>query len=128
MKLEYENDVVFGRYINYMKKALYHKKLDYIKHKKYLESIEFVEFNEECITSSYIDDGLHSFTFSLEKYKLLLKKLTPKQLEVMKKYYVQNKKIKEIAIEMKCSENAVKMLKRKVLKKFKSNMEEKDEK
>ena len=33
---EFENDIVFAKFINYMKVALLHKKLNFLKHQKYL--------------------------------------------------------------------------------------------
>ena len=37
---EFENDIVFARYINYMKKALLNRKLDFLKHQKYINQKE----------------------------------------------------------------------------------------
>ena len=37
---EFKDDIVFARFINYMKIALLHKKLDYQKHQDYLKSKE----------------------------------------------------------------------------------------
>ncbi len=34
--VEYKDDIVFARYINYMRTALLHRRIDYLKHKKYL--------------------------------------------------------------------------------------------
>ena len=33
---EFADDIVFARYINYMRKALLNRRINYLRHKKYL--------------------------------------------------------------------------------------------
>lgn len=37
---EFTNDIVFARYINYMRKALLNRRLNYLRHKKYLLDVD----------------------------------------------------------------------------------------
>lgn len=119
MSKEYKNDIVFGRFINYMDKALKHKRLDYIKHKKYLESIEMIAYDEECVVSSVFDDAMYSSIFFMERKE----NITEKQWIILKKYYLEHKKLKEIANELGCTVNAVKVSKYKAIKILRKNME-----
>lgn len=108
---EYANDIVFARYINYMRKALLNRRLNYLRHKKYLLEKEISVSNEEWERLSNEDKSAHSF-FSEENYeeediKKSVGKLTEKQKEVIILYYYKNKKIKSNSrrneYEWKCS-------------------------
>lgn len=129
---EYANDIVFARYINYMRKALLNRRLNYLRHKKYLLEKEISVSNEEWERLSNEDKSAHSF-FSEENYeeediKKSVGKLTEKQKEVIILYYYKNKKIKVIAEEMNMNENAVKQLKLRAITKLKKYLEERNEK
>lgn len=127
---EFEDDIVFAKFINYMKKALLHRKLDYIKHQKYLCKNEVSISSEEWSTLSDKDNFDYS-SFCLEqgdyknrKLKKAINKLNDKQKKVIILYYYKRKKIKYIAQKMQMKENAVKQLKLRAINKLKNYMED----
>lgn len=125
---EYIDDVVFARYINYMRKALLNRKLNYLRHKKYLLEKEISVSNEEWEILSNEENSAHSFfsekNYEKEDIKKAVGKLTEKQKEVIILYYYKNKKIRVIAEEMNMNENAVKQLKLRAIAKLKKYLEE----
>lgn len=129
---EFADDIVFARYINYMRKALLNRRLNYLRHKKYLLEKEISVSNEEWKVLSNKGNTDRSF-FSddnnkSEDLKIAVEKLTEKQKEVIILYYYKNKKIKVIAEEMNMNENAVKQLKLRAISKLKSYLEGRNEK
>ena len=65
---EFADDIVFARYINYMRKALLNRRINYLRHKKYLLEKEIFVSNEEWKVLSNKDNTDHSF-FSDENKK-----------------------------------------------------------
>ncbi len=70
---EFSNDIVFARYINYMRKALLNRRLNYLRHKKYLLEKEISMSNEEWKELSNRGNSDHSF-FSKRDLKFALNK------------------------------------------------------
>jgi len=124
---EFSNDIVFARYVNYMRKALLNRRLNYLRHKKYLLEKEISVSNEEWEVLSNKDKTDHSF-FYKKDLKIALDKLNENQREVIILYYYENKKIRAIAEKMNMSENAVKQLKLRAINKLKKYLEEDNEK
>ena len=130
--IEYKDDIVFANYINYMRIALLHKRIDYLKHKKYLLDKEISMSNEEWEFLSNVDNFTHSFLSEEdcknEDWERAIEKLTQKQKKVIIQYYYQNKNLKEIANGMNITESAVSKLKNKAIEKLKDYLEVENEK
>lgn len=130
--VEYKDDIVFARYINYMRTALLHRRIDYLKHKKYLLDKEISMSNEEWEFLSNTDNFTHSFlsgeNCQNEELERAIEKLTQKQKKVIIQYYYQNKNLKEIANGMNITESAVSKLKNKAIEKLKNYLEGENEK
>ena len=129
--IEFKNDIVFARYISYIRTALLHKRIDYLKHKKYLLDKEISMSNEEWENLYNTDNFDYSF-LNEEKCKneeLVkgLKQLTEKQRKVIIQYYYKNKKLKEIAKDMNKDESAVRKLKDRAIEKLRNYLEVKNE-
>lgn len=58
---EFVDDIVFARFINYMKIALSHRKMNYLKHKDILERKEQTLTSEEWVILPVTDNLTHSF-------------------------------------------------------------------
>ena len=131
MSNEFENDLVFARYIRYMEKALLHKRIDYLRHQEYLNRKERLMLEEEWVVLSCEDNATHSFFDSNsrtlpvkgERVEKALKKLTEKQRKIIISFYYKKKPIKIIATELNCTENAIKLTKQRAIKKLKEFME-----
>ena len=132
---EFEGDIVFARFINYMQIALLHKKLDFIKHQKFICQKEQNISDKEWINLSDRDKFVYSFfnekdSTNFDKsfeLNIAIDKLTEKQKQVIKLYYYKRKPLKIIAKEMNMQENAVKQLKLRAIIKLKNYLEEKDD-
>ena len=129
--IELKDDIVFARYISYMRTALLHKRIDYLKHKKYLLDKEISMSNKEWEKLFNTDNFEYSF-LNEEKCKneeLVkgLKQLTEKQIKVIIQYYYKNKKLKEIAKDMNKDESTVRKLKDRAIEKLRNYLEVENE-
>lgn len=128
---EFENDIVFARYINYMKKALLNRKLDFLKHQKYINQKEQTISDEEWTILSDKGNSVHSF-FNVQnnigfessiELKIAIDKLTEKQKQIIILHYYNKKPLNVIAKELKMKDSAVRQLKYKAIIKLKKYME-----
>lgn len=129
--IELKDDIVFARYISYMRTALLHKRIDYLKHKKYLLDKEISMSNKEWEKLFNTDNFEYSF-LNEEKCKneelvKALKQLTEKQRKVIIQYYYKNKKLKEIAKDMNKDESTVRKLKDRAIEKLRNYLEVENE-
>ena len=124
---EFENDIVFARYINYMKKALLNRKLDFLKHQKYINQKEQTISDEEWTILSNKGNSVHSF-FNVQnnigfessiELKIAIDKLTEKQKQIIILHYYNKKPLNVIAKELKMKDSAVRQLKYKAIIKLK---------
>lgn len=124
---EFEDDIVFARFINYMQISLYHKKLDYNKHQEFLRNQEEKLSVQGWSMLSNKDSMDHSF-FNLSKdYKELdfaISKLTKKQRYVIINHYYEKKSLVKIANELKMNEGAIRQLKLRAILSLKRFMED----
>lgn len=111
---EFNNDIVFARFINYMKKALLHKKINYLKHKRVLKEQELQLDQEEWNVLSSKDNIVHSF-FEFksedENKRNILNILTEKQRQVITAVYYEEKSIETIANDLRLTPNAIYQIK-----------------
>ncbi len=121
MPNEFNNDIVFARFINYMKKALLHKKINYLKHKRFLKEQELQLDQKEWNVLSSKDDVVHSF-FSFkgkdENKQDILNVLTEKQRKVITAIYYEEKSIETIANDLKLTPNAIYQIKFRAMEKL----------
>lgn len=122
-----EDDIILAKYISFMKKALYHRRLNYLKSN--LLKKEILVSDDEWIKLSYSDNLDYSFFNSSEsdiefKIKIAIEKLPQKQKQVIDLYYYKDMKIRIIAKRLNTNENAIKQLKSRAIKNLKKNMME----
>ena len=130
---EFENDIVFAKFINYMKVALLHKKLNFLKHQKYLCKKEQTISYEEWAILSDRDNFAYSFFNSKNNIALdnrisldiAISKLSEKQREIIILHYYQKKPLNLIAKQLNMNANTVRQLKLRAIIKLKKYMEEK---
>lgn len=121
MPSEFNNDIVFARFINYMKKALLHKRINYLKHCKFLKKQELQLEEKEWNMLSSKDNMVHSFfTFKGkdENEQSILKILTEKQRNVITAIYYEEKTIETISKDLKLTPNAIYQIKFRAMKKL----------
>ena len=124
---EFEGDIVFARFINYMQIALFHRKINYDKHqeilKKQEENLNYRGWS--VLLEKYSTD--HSF-FSISKdyseLDIAISKLTDKQRYVIINHYYKNKSLVKISKDLKMKEGAVRQLKLRALLSLKRLLEE----
>ncbi len=123
---EFEDDIVFARFLNYMQIALLHRKLNYEKH---IESIQKQEEKLNYIEWTKIPDKTDNSPFDnlkrdYDNLKIAINKLTPEQRYVIINYYFKNKTLSKIAKELNSNVNAVKQLKLRAVFSLRRYMEE----
>ena len=118
MPSEFNNDIVFARFINYMKKALLHKRINYLKHCKFLKKQELQLEEKEWNMLSSKDNMVHSFFTFKENEQSILKILTEKQRNVITAIYYEEKTIETIAKDLKLTPNAIYQIKFRAMKKL----------
>jgi RNA polymerase sigma factor (sigma-70 family) len=129
-KNEFSDDIVFARFIKYMKITLKHKRFDYDKHQNFLMCKEQKLSQEEWTMLSDKDSKVHSFCVfnDYSKLDLALEKLTPKQQIIIYMYYYKKETIAEISKELNITIDAVKQVKLRAIASLKRYMEDlKDE-
>lgn len=120
---EFGDDIVFAKFINYMRKALLHKKLDYEKHQNYLRKIEQNLTPEEWdkLSDSKTTRGL--YVFDEKRLKEGLEKLTEKQKYVIVQHYFKNRSFVEIGKDLNMRDEAVRQMKLRAINTLKRIME-----
>ena len=125
--IEFEDDVVFARFLNYMQIALLHRKLNYEKHnesiKKQEKKLNYVEWTKIPDKT----DNNNPFENLKRDYDYLnnaINKLTPEQRYVIINYYFKNKTLSKIAKKLNSNVNAVKQLKLRAVLSLRRYMEE----
>lgn len=120
MNREFENDIVFARFINYMKKTLLNKRIDYLRHQTYLKKKEKLLNEKEWIVFSVNDDTVYSFfDFEQKEIKNAIKQLTEKQQKVLYLNLIKKMTLKQIGEKLNISTNAAEKIKIRAIKKLK---------
>ena len=119
---EYENDIIFAKYLTYMKKALLHK--------EFLKRTEQNLTQEEWVVLSVDDTTTHSSFFSQisnnEDLENALNTLTNKQKQVIYLNFFEKKTLKRIGLELNITTNAVEKLKMRAIARLKKYLEDND--
>lgn len=130
---EFLDDIVFAKFINYMKKALLHKKIDYIRHQEYLSrkeqfitQEEWVVLSDDNTLYSFFDSSFSEKTHKQKKLNQAMNKLTEKQKTVVISYYYKKKSLKIIAEELNSTIDAVEHKKQRAIEKLKKYMGDSD--
>jgi RNA polymerase sigma factor (sigma-70 family) len=124
-KYEFTNDIVFARFINYMKLALKHKRMDYDKHQDFLKRKEQKLSHEEWTMLSNKDSKVYSF-FDFEETKELeiaLNQLTSKQRFIIINHYYKKQSLTHIAKQLNMTDEAVRQMKLRAMNRLKKILE-----
>lgn len=123
---EFEDDIVFARFLNYMQIALLHRKLNYEKHiksiKKQEEKLNYIEWTK--IPDKTDNNPFENLKRDYDNLNNAIDKLTPEQRYVIINYYFKKKKLSKIAKELNSNFNAVKQLKLRAVLSLRRYMEE----
>ena len=112
MSKEYLDDIVYAKFISYMKKALLHKRIDYLRNQDYLRRKEMNISENDCVVLSITDSTMQSFfdfnsnEIRLTRLKYALEKLTKKQQKVIYLNYKKKMTLKSIGKELNISTKA----------------------
>lgn len=113
-KEEFEDDVVFAKFINYMKKALYHIRLNYFRDYEKMKDYEVKLEENECPISKEIIKENISYIGILNKDEIKLLNLL----------YTQGLSYKEISVITNEKIDTLKKRRSRALEKLKKMMEE----
>ena len=115
---KFEDDKTFAKVINYMQKALYHKRIDYFRKMSVIknEEISIEEITAIADNSSVIKSQFSYFDI-----------LNQKEIEVLKLHYECGFKYEEIANMKNSNVNTVRQIRNRAMNKVRKKMEEKDE-
>mgnify|MGYP005771732163 CR=1 FL=1 len=102
------DDIVFAKFINYMKKALLHKKMNYIRDNKWI--------NEKECSIEKIKDLMYSE--NEEHLDLLEKVLNQKEKIVLELHILEKRTYNEIAKKLKVKPESVRKIKYRAIKKI----------
>ena len=102
------DDIVFAKFINYMKKALLHKKMNYIRDNKWI--------NEKECSIEKIKDLMYSE--NEEQLDLLEKVLNQKEKIVLELHILEKRTYNEIAKKLKVKPESVRKIKYRAIKKI----------
>ena len=102
------DDIVFAKFINYMKKALLHKKMNYIRDNKWIKE-------KECSIEK-IKDLMYSE--NEEHLDLLEKVLNQKEKIVLELHILEKRTYNEIAKKLKVKPESVRKIKYRAIKKI----------
>lgn len=123
---EFEDDIVFARFLNYMQIALLHRKLNYEKHiesiKKQEEKLNYIEWTK--IPDKTDNNPFENLKRDYDNLKIAINKLTAEQRYVIINYYFKKKTLSKIAKELNSNFNAVKQLKLRAVLSLRRYMEE----
>lgn len=129
-----KDDLVLGKFITYMKKAISNTRTNYLKHQKYISNNENGLNEEEWLLLSAKDNYGH-FLFSYEnifelfeneKIAMAFKNLTDLQKKVMYLNVVEKNTLSEIGEMLKISKKSAEKVKSRALKNLKRYLEEKN--
>ena len=124
---EFENDIVFARFLNYMQIALLHRKLNYEKHIKFIkkqeEKLNQIEWSK-IPDNTEKNNPFENLKKDYENLEISINKLTPEQKFVIINYYFKNKSHAKIAEKLNSNENAIKQLKLRAILSLRRYMEE----
>lgn len=102
------NDVVFAKFINYMKKALLHKKINYLRNLK--------KINEREIPIDKIENSIYND--KEESTGILETILSSKERDVLKFHILEKRTYEEIAKKLKMQPESVRKIKYRAIKKI----------
>lgn len=102
------NDIVFAKFINYMKKALLHKKMNYIRDNKWI--------NEKECSIEKIKDLMYSE--NEEHLDLLGKVLNTREKSVLELHILEKRTYNEVAKKLKIKPESVRKIKYRAIKKI----------
>lgn len=126
---EFADDIVFARFINYMDKALLHRRINYIKHQEYLNKMErnitqkewivLPDDNEAC---SFL--SLNTRIDNKQKMTNAILSLTERQKNIIVSYYYEKKSLKNIADELESTVDCIEHSKQRAIARLKKYLEE----